>query len=301
LGSPKDGSQAVLNDAAKQLGVKPSALSAALKKALENRVDDAVAAGRLTKEQGAELKQRIESGDLPLLGLPLLGARGFPHFGPHEFGFFGRLDAAASYLGLTETQLESRLNDGKTLAEVAKAQGKSADGLVDALYNAEKKKLDDAVAAGRLTKAQGDELKQRIESGDVPLFGGPGHGFHERGALFGGLDAAASYLGLTEDQLRAQFQNGKSLADVAKAQGKSVDGLIQAIVGDAKKKLNAAVSAGRLTQTQADSILAGLKARVSDFVNRTPPRFGFRHAFPGRGLGGGPPAAPEPGFDGPAI
>ena len=42
LGSPKQESQAVLNDAAKQLGVAPSALSAALKKALENRVDDAV-------------------------------------------------------------------------------------------------------------------------------------------------------------------------------------------------------------------------------------------------------------------
>jgi hypothetical protein len=184
--------------------------------------------------------------------------------------------------------------------DAAKQLGVAPSALSAALKKALENRVDAAVAAGRLTKAQGDELKQRIESGDVPLFGGPGHGFHERGALFGGLDAAASYLGLTEDQLRAQFQNGKSLADVANAQGKSVDGLIQAIVGDAKKKLNAAVSAGRLTQTQADSILAGLKARVSDFVNRTPPRFGFRHAFPGRGFGGGP-SAPGAGFDGTGL
>src|ERR687884_1880390 len=74
LGSSND-SQAVVNDAAKQLGVTPSALSAALKKALENRVDAAVAAGRLTKEQGDELKQRIESGNLPLF----FGPRGRPH------------------------------------------------------------------------------------------------------------------------------------------------------------------------------------------------------------------------------
>jgi polyhydroxyalkanoate synthesis regulator phasin len=187
FGSPKQDSQAVLNDAAKQLGVKPSALSAALKKALENRVDDAVAAGRLTKEQGAELKRRIEAGDLPLLGLPLLGARGFPHFGPHEFGFFGRLDSAASYLGLTETQLESRLNDGKTLAEIAKAQGKSADGLVDALYTAEKKKLDDAVSDGRLTKAQEQsilaDLKPRlrdfVQNAQLRLHRDDDHGFRD--------------------------------------------------------------------------------------------------------------------------
>src|SRR5439155_1310146 len=62
FGSSSD-SQAVVNDAAKQLGVTPSALSSALKKALENRIDAAVAAGRLTKAQEQQilsgLKQRI--------------------------------------------------------------------------------------------------------------------------------------------------------------------------------------------------------------------------------------------------
>jgi hypothetical protein len=216
-------------------------------------------------------------------------------------GAVAGLTAAGAGGAYAATHFASPQQENQAVVDdAAKQLGVAPSALSAALKKALENRVDAAVAAGRLTKAQGDELKQRIESGDVPLFGGPGHGFHERGALFGGLDAAASYLGLTEDQLRAQFQNGKSLADVAKAQGKSVDGLIQAIVGDAKKKLNAAVSAGRLTQTQADSILAGLKARVSDFVNRTPPRFGFRHAFPGRGFGGGPPA-PGAGFDGTGV
>jgi urease accessory protein UreF len=149
-------SQAVVNDAAKQLGVTPSALTAALKKALENRVDAAVAAGRLTKAQGDELKQRIESGDLPLF----FGPRG----GPHEH--FGELDAAATYLGLTEAQLETQLESGKSLAQVAKDRGKSVDGLIQALVDQATKRLDAAVAAGRLTKAQEQQilvgLKQRI-------------------------------------------------------------------------------------------------------------------------------------------
>ena len=155
LGSSGD-SQAVVNDAAKQLGVTPSALTAALEKALENRIDAAVAAGRLTKEQGEELKQRIESGDLPLF----FGPRG----GPHEH--FGELDAAASYLGLTEAQLETQLESGKSLAQVAKDRGKSVDGLIQALVDQATKRLDAAVAAGRLTKAQERQilvgLKQRI-------------------------------------------------------------------------------------------------------------------------------------------
>ncbi len=163
FGSPKEESQAVVNDAAKQLGVTPSELSAALKKALENRVDAAVAAGRLTKEQGAELKKRIEADDLPLIGGPGFAGpghlRGIGHFGPS-----GNLAAAADYLGLTEAQLEKQLNTGKTLAEVAKARDKSVDGLVSALYDAEKKKLDAAVAAGRLTKAQEDSILAGLKS-----------------------------------------------------------------------------------------------------------------------------------------
>ena len=153
LGSSND-SQAVVNDAAKQLGVTPSALTAALKKALENRIDAAVAAGQLTKAQGDELKQRIESGSLPLF----FGPRGGPE---GHFGHFGELDAAASYLGLTDAQLDSQLESGKSLAQVAKDRGKSVDGLVQALVDSATKKLDAAVAAGRLTKAQ----EQSILSG----------------------------------------------------------------------------------------------------------------------------------------
>src|ERR671936_919268 len=93
--SPGEESQAIVNDAAKQLGLQPDQLSSALKKAIENQIDAAVADGRITKAMGDELKQRIESNNFPLFGpLPL----GFGHFGFFHFGFAG-LDAAASYLG----------------------------------------------------------------------------------------------------------------------------------------------------------------------------------------------------------
>src|SRR5213596_4107806 len=68
--SPSSESKAVINDAAKQLGIPSSKLSDALKKALSDRVDAAVAAGRITKAEGDALKQRISSGDYPLFGGP---------------------------------------------------------------------------------------------------------------------------------------------------------------------------------------------------------------------------------------
>lgn len=190
-GSPQEESKAVVDDAAKQLGVTPAKLSSALKKALENRVDAAVAAGRLTKEQGDALKKRIEAEDYPILGR--LG----PGFGHRDGGpgihRFGHLDAAASYLGVTEAELRTQLAGGKTLAEVAKAKGKSVDGLVSALVADEKKELDAAVKAGRITQAQADAfLANAKERFTDAVNGTRPEGMHGR---FGGGPPGALRLG----------------------------------------------------------------------------------------------------------
>ncbi len=154
--SPSQESKAVVSDAAKQLGVQPSELSGALKKAMKDRVDAAVAAKRITKAQGDELKKRIDSDEFPLVAGPGFGFRGHFGFRNHDFGHHGLpgLSGAATYLGLSESQLESKLESGKTLAQIAKAQGKSADGLVSTLKGDLQKKLDKAVADKKLTKAQ---------------------------------------------------------------------------------------------------------------------------------------------------
>jgi hypothetical protein len=174
--SPSEENQAIIDDAAKQLGISPSKLSDALKQALGDRIDAAVAAGRITKSEGDALKQRIESGDVPLFAGP---HRSFGHV-----AFFGGLDAAASYLGLTQAQLHSELESGKTLAQVAQAQGKSVSGLVDALVAQAKERLDSAVAAGRLTKAQETEMLNGLRDRITNLVnsprrpdGAPGPGF----------------------------------------------------------------------------------------------------------------------------
>ena len=189
--SPSEESKAVVDDAAKQLGVDPAKLNEALKQALENRIDQAVESGRLTEEQGKAMKQRIENDDFPLFPVP------GPAFGPRAFGHHGfrDLDAAATYLGVDEDALRERLRDGETLADVAKAEDKSVDGLVTAIVAATTKRLDEAVAAGRITKAQRDEIvagltkrTTEIVNGDFPaLKGREGPGFGP-GPHFGGPD-----------------------------------------------------------------------------------------------------------------
>jgi hypothetical protein len=172
LGSPKEETQAIIDDAAQQLGIDSSRLSGALRKALQNRVDAAVAAGRMSEEQGAALKARIASGDFPIF----LG-------GGHRGGFGRAVDlgTAASYLGLTDAELRTQLESGKTLAEIAGDSGKPVDGLIQTLVDAATDELEAAVAAGRLTESQKDtivgDLRRRITdlvNGAIRLHGPPG-------------------------------------------------------------------------------------------------------------------------------
>ena len=156
---PSEESKAVIDDAASQLGVESSELSAALKQALKNRIDEAVEAGRVTEEQADELKARVDADEFPLLGGlgPFgRGLHGGPAFG--RFGHFELLETAASYLGMTEEALRDALAD-QTLAEIAEEQGKTASGLVQQLVATQTKRIDEAVADGRITEEQATQLE----------------------------------------------------------------------------------------------------------------------------------------------
>src|SRR4051812_19001279 len=194
--------------------------------------------------------------------------------GPGPRGPGGPPDAAAiaSYLGLTQAELRTQVEDGKSLATIAKAQGKSVSGLEDVIYAAAKKRLDQAVADGQLTATEEQtrlaDLKSHLDdivnrTGPPPGRGGPA------GAPFGA--AVATYLGLTRAERGPQLYSGKSVAQIATAQGKSVAGLKAAILADAKMHLDQAVKDGKLTAAQAKGRLDELTAHINDIVNHMGP------------------------------
>jgi hypothetical protein len=164
--------KAFLDDVAKRLNVTRDQLDAALKGAAEARIDAAVTAGKLTKEQGEAAKQRLNSGAPLLPGLgPIVGGHGpkVPGGGPGFGRGFGlglsveSAGGAAKYLGITTAQLREQLRDGKSLADIAKANNKSVDGLKAAIKDAATKRLDQAVTDGKLTQAQRDELATKLD------------------------------------------------------------------------------------------------------------------------------------------
>jgi hypothetical protein len=75
---------------------------------------------------------------------------------------------------------------------------------------------------------------------------------------------------MSEDALRGQLFSGKSLADVAKAKGKSVSGLEQAMLAAARTQLADAVKRGFLTPAQARKMEAMLARHINDLVQGRP-------------------------------
>lgn len=171
------------------------------------------------------------------------------------------------------------------LEDAAGRLGVDAGELETALREAAIARVDAAVEAGELTDEQATELKERIRSGGFPLPGvrpGPGFGHGGPGFLHGGpgfLDAAASYLGLDEEELRKQLAEGDSLADLAEAAGQSVEGLQDAILEQARTKLEEAVSEDVLTRERADAILERLESHLDEIVDGAFDRGPWRHRF----------------------
>jgi ElaB/YqjD/DUF883 family membrane-anchored ribosome-binding protein len=95
--------------------------------------------------------------------------------------------------------------------------------------------------------------------------GGEGHsGFRV------GLDAAATAIGITPDQLRTELP-GKSLAQVAQAHGKTGADVAAALKTAAHQRIDQAVTANRLTQDQANTQKTQMDQRIDQLVNQVGP------------------------------
>lgn len=261
----------------------------------------AVAAGG---NGGGSAEDRGSASAPPAFGFAGAGEGHAFRGGGHVGGLHGDvLGAAATYLGLTRQQLLDQLVAGKSLAQVTAAQsGKTVDGLKAAIKAAAKADVDADVAAGRVTAAERDAflagLDARIDelvarTGFPRDRGGPGFGHGHHAGPFAGA-AVAKYLGLTEAQLIAQLRAGRSLADIASAQGKTVAGLKDAIVSAAKAHLDQDVTEGHLTAAQAAERLAQLKANLDDIVQNK--GVGPREGFHGDWHGGPPDNNGTAGF-----
>ena len=197
----KAAEQAILDDAAKRLNITSDKLRDALAAAQDAQLDRAVKAGKLTQKQADAIKERRKATGSVLGGpgaLKLHGGRphlygggpgpGFGHgHGPHGFGLkMEILDGLADALGTTPAKLRESLRDGKSIADIAKANGKSLADVRTSLKAAAKTRIDKAVKDGDLTQRQADRLLGRVGEKIDALTSGKALAMPRRHRFFGG-------------------------------------------------------------------------------------------------------------------
>ena len=203
------------------------------------------------------------------------------------------LATVSKVLGITETELKTELQAGKSIADVAKAKNIDLAAVKAALLTEAKAHIDAEVAAGKHTAAEGvTKLAEKTSRIDTMLTtaGLPARGPQGMGGLKGKgggkfMSATlATTLKLTQEELRTQLHSGKSLADVAKAQSVDIADVKTVLTSDFTAHLAEEVTSGKHTQAEADAKLAEFKTNLDTMVNRVGPAGGMK----GKGRGHGP-------------
>ena len=182
------------------------------------------------------------------------------------------VSAAARYLGLDPAKLRLELRQGQSLAAITQArQGRSVDGLAAALAAAKATRVRAAIKGGRLSEAAGQAqlatvtARARAELGrHRPIVG-----------LGGALMPAAKYLGMSRAELLREVRAGQTLARITtQRKGRSVGGLIDALVAARGARISAAVRQGALSPSEGSELRATLRRRMSALVERGSARSG---------------------------
>lgn len=211
------------------------------------------------------------------------------------FSWKGHLEAylktSATFLGMTEADLRTALRSGKSLAEIAVTQGKTGVALIAAISAPAVAKVDEALAAAKITAEQAATAKAQIAEAVGKLVDAK----HEPKAapapkerttkpegeekkkqqeekkreqeekkaeqkmridvhklLGDSLRSATAYLGLDTRAVQQELRAGKSLGELAATTaGKTRAGLLDAISAPANAKVDELKTQGKLTEEQA--------------------------------------------------
>jgi len=98
------------------------------------------------------------------------------------------------------------------------------------------------------------------------------------------MDKIATYLGITEDELKTERQDGKSLTEIAEANSVTQEELVNFITNSRTEQLQTFLNEGIIDQTRYETMLNAFSEKITEMVERTEtgPRSGV-YGTSGRG------------------
>lgn len=153
---------------ATDIGKSQAQINAAFQKAIGETLADEVKAGKLTQAKADAIKAKL-AGKTPCALPGTVAPRGGDQ---KALGAYMQqyLAAAASALGISQTELQADLKNGQSLSQVAAAQKVSEATFRTKLIANLRPTLDQAVKNGKITAAQEQTLLDRLQNGPLPLW-----------------------------------------------------------------------------------------------------------------------------------
>lgn len=186
------------------------------------------------------------------------------------------ISIAADTIGISATEVRTGLENGQSLTDIAAANGSGGDAIVQAAVDAAQQRLDQAVQNGRLSQNEADRMLDRLTETVTRLVDDPELGqragerreqARETALIMGLVRATADLSNLAIPEVLDAVRAGQSLAAIATANGSTADAVVQQLVDRQQPRLDRAVAAGRLTQEEADELLAAGIDRATELVN----------------------------------
>lgn len=153
------------------------------------------------------------------------------------------LKETASLLGITKEDLVKELKQGKSLSDVAQSRGISESDLIGKLLALRNQKINDAVIAGKLTAEKAEKIKAYMNDHITYMVKQKGikalHKDRWKSMRHDTLNhfnpgKVAAIIGITEEALSSLLKEGKTLVEIAEANGISKELLISKLKEEAK-------------------------------------------------------------------
>ena len=162
------------------------------------------------------------------------------------------------------------------LNRLANNLGITTDKLQQGLKTTANQSIDNAVANGKITQAQADKAKAKVNAGNGLSTFTRFFGAHVRASMVlrgASWQDIAKELNTTPQNLKTQIQSGKTLKEIITNQKKSVGDVVNAVVAQTKVQLDPAVANGKITQQREDTLLSNLRTQLTNLINNGGPTF----------------------------
>ncbi|HMM19226.1 MAG TPA: hypothetical protein PKA10_00720 [Selenomonadales bacterium] len=250
---------------AKEQGISEQELKAFLVEQMTERIDEGVAAGRIPADRAEKMKTDMDKHVTAMIN----GKGPFGH-GPMAGHAPFANEKLLALLKIDADTLKSEMQDGKTLAAIAKEHGVSEKKLKDFMVSEITQRIDADVKAGRIPADRAEKMKADMDKRVTAMINGKGPMFAHKpmaGRAFLADGKLAAFLKTDADTLKSEMQGGKTLVAIAGERGVSEQALKAFLVEQMTERIDEGVKAGRIPADRAEKMKAGMDQHVTDMIN----------------------------------